>query len=632
MKFVDPIQTQAHRTASALLLLGGFSFAGISASCSSNSPRDYIADAPRSEIGSREASYAVATTPADLKRLIAEDLEVKNANGVYSGLEAFVGENVSRGTAKRAHLIWESIHPTTMLQYGQGRSVMTGVKQLGDLLANEGAAEMETAFESLRQGDFQEVQRLHDEPMGIFHSSTAALSREVRPYAMLADGVLSYRDVAANSEASEGDVQVALDKLAAAQTELAKIGETKGMFLADAAAAQALERAGQIDAAAEYWMRIADSDEFLAQPEVMRQLVAARIKTYGVRMKERLIVEVESERRAELRARDAEHTAKVGQLQAKHESFDAWAREGFSNTARRMAEMSAEDESQKARLASLAQTAETRDEELGRATDALAVRLGTIAGRTDSLETRAAALGDETAALGEQTAALGEKTEALEREDGTIALRVDREVAQLRGDLDEAVSSLRTDQVGLVARADALEKRATKLAQSTATNATDLAEVKQRAEGLRAEAAALRNQADSLAQETGSLRGETNALRGSVQQNARSSQNLAANLASRDAELAQSLKDLADYHAAVDELTAGISLDAMDAALESTAIDTAVDSTPIEEEPVIGLTLPSPSPAAGVMSLPAYLAVHSVQDVFGVDGQMQQLTAFFMPE
>ncbi len=618
MKFVDPIQNQ--RASSALVLLGALSLGVIAPGCASNSPRDYIEDAPRSEVGSREASYAVATTPEDLKRLIAEDLEEKNANGVYSGLEAFVGENVTRGTAKRAHLIWESIRPTTMLQYGQGRSVMTGVKQLGDLLGNEGEQEMETAFESLRQGDFEEVQRLHDEPMGIFHSSTAALSREVRPYAMLADGVLSYRDIAASPDASGADVQGALDKLAAAQTELAKIGETKGMFLADAAAAQALERAGQIDAAAEYWMRIADSDEFLAQPEVMRQLVAARIKTYGVRMKERLIVEVESERRAELRARDAEHTAQVGKLQAKHESFDAWAREGFSNSARRMAELSSEDDSQKARLASLAQAAEARDSELGRATDALALRLGTVADRAGSLETR-------TGSLETRADALTETTEALAEESGAIGLRVDREVAQLRGSLDEAVSSLRTDQAGLVSRADMLERRATELAQSTATNATDLASVKEEAASLRQEAAALRSQASSLSQETGALRGEsaslsreTAALRGSIDENARTGQTLAASIASHDAELAQSLKDLADYHAAVDELTANVSLDAMDAALESTMV---------EDEPLIGK---AESARGGVMSLPAYLAVHSVQDVFGVEGQMQQLTAFFMPE
>lgn len=558
MKFADPIQNQ--RAAAALALLGTLGLGVITPGCASNSPRDYIVDAPRSEVGSREASYAVATTPADLKRLVAEDLELKNANGVYSGLEAFVGENVTRGTAKRAHLIWESVRPTTMLQYGQGRGVMTGVKQLGDLLGNEGAKEMETAFESLRQGDFEEVQRLHDEPMGIFHSSTAALSREVRPYAMLADGVLSYRDIAASADASGADVQAALDKLSAAQTELAKIGETKGMFLADAAAAQALERAGQIDAAAEYWMRIADSDEFLAQPEVMRQLVAARIKTYGVRMKERLIVEVEGERRAELRARDAEHTAQVSGLQAKHQSFDAWAREGFANSARRMAELSSEDDAQKARLASLAQTAEARDGELGRATDALALRLGTVANRTTGLETR-------TDALAETADALVETTEALSEKDGAIELRVDREVAQLRGNLDEAVSTLRADQAGLAR--------------------------------------------------------DTDSLRGAVDENARTGEALAASLASHDADLAQSLKDLADYHAAVEELTANVSLDAMDAALESTVL---------EDEPVIGDAVTAPPARGGVMSLPAYLAVHSVQDVFGVDGKMDQLTAFFMPE
>ncbi|WP_145196015.1 hypothetical protein [Planctomycetes bacterium Poly30] len=627
MKFADPKRSLCRHSAPNLLRvgllgLGALTFAGFSASCASNSPREYMeGDAPRSEVGSREASYAVATTPADLKRVIAEDLEEKNADRVYSGLEAFVGENVSRGTAKRAHLIWESVKPTTMLQYGQGRSVMTGVKQLGDLLANEGEKEMQTAFESLRQGDFEEVQRLHDEPMGIFHPSTAAMSREVRPYALLADGVLSYRDVAASADPSEADVQVALDKLSLAQSELAKIGETKGMFLADAAAAQALERAGQIDAAAEYWMRIADSDEFTAQPDVMRNLVAARIKTYGVRMKERLIVEVEAERRAELRARDAQYSAQVEKLEEKHQSFDSWARQGFASTARRMAELSREDDQQKAGLASLAATAQERDAELGRAQDSLAVRLG--------------ALGDRTSGIEGRTSGLEERTDELGERDDAIALRMDLEVARLRGNLDEAVAGLRSDQAGLTARADALERRAAELTSSTAANATDIDAVKREATGLREEAAALRTQAATLAS-------ETSELRAGMDKNRQSSQQLAAEIAGRDAELAQSLKDLASYQAAVEELTANTALEAMapltaeattteptdsgDSAGSTEAVESTEGTLPADSVPA------STESRGGVMSLPAYLAIHSVQDVFGVDGQMQQLTAFFMPE
>lgn len=603
MKFADPTRTVRSDSALLLLLgLGALSFAAISAGCASNSPHEYLqGDGPRSEVGLRAASYAVATTPADLKRVIAEDLEAGNADAVYGGLEAFVGENVSRGTAKRAHLIWESIKPTTMLQYGQGRSIMTGVKQLGDLLANEGAKEMKTAFESLRQGDFEEVQRLHDEPMGIFHPSTAAMSREVRPYAMLASGVLAYRDVAASADPSEADVQGALDKLSAAQSELAKIGETKGMFLADAAAAQALERAGQIDAAAEYWMRIADSDEFASQPDVMRNLVAARIKTYGVRMKERLIIEVEAERRAELRARDAQYSAEVQKLEEKHKSFDSWARQGFATTARRMAELSREDDQQKVQLASLAATAEERDAQLGLAQDSLAVRLG---------------------ALDERALGLEERTDELGDQDEAILRRVDEEVAQLRGNLDEAVAGLRTDQIGLTARADELERRATELTTSTAANATDIEAVKQEASSLRLEAAALRAEAKNLASETSDLRV-------GVEGNSRASEQLRADLAARDAELAMSLTDLANYQAAVEELTASTALDAM-AQLPG---DAEVAGSPEAEGEEPGAdSAKAPKAARGVMSLPAYLAIHSVQDVFGVDGELQQLTAFFMPE
>ncbi|MFT5734649.1 MAG: hypothetical protein ACJAZN_003129 [Planctomycetota bacterium] len=607
MKFAD--STRSLRPDSALVLMGALSLAAFSTGCTANSPRDYLEDAQRNEIGTRDGSYAVATSPEDLKRLIAEDLESQNAAAVYEGLEAFIGENISRGTAKRADLIWQSIKPTTMLQYGKGRSVMTGVKQLGEVLHAEGAREMETAFESLRQGDFQEVQRLRDQPMGIFHPDTAALSRDVRPYALLADGVLSYRDVAASSDPTGAEVQMALDKLSAAQSELAKIGETRGMFLADAAAAQALERAGQIDAAAEYWMRIADSKEFLSQPDVMRNLVAARIKTYGVRMKERLIVEVEAERRAELRARDAQYSAQVEQLEEKHQSFDSWARQGFASSARRLAELSQEDDQHKVRLASMASTAEERDAQLGRAQDALAVRLGALDERAGGLEGR-------TDELTERTAELGDEGDA-------ILQRVDREVALLRGNLEEAVSSLRTDQAGLTARAEALERRASELSNSVGTNATNIDSVQKEAAGLRAQALELRGEAADLASETSSLRA-------GMEGNQRASQQLASDITLRDADLAQSLRDLANYQAAVEELTANAALNVIAPSLDEMASPElpAAGAEAVELEPAGG----SSSDRGSFMALPAYLAVHSMPDVFGVDGQMEQLTAFIMPE
>ncbi|MEM8709888.1 MAG: hypothetical protein AAGG01_02970, partial [Planctomycetota bacterium] len=516
------------RSSNAGLALSLLTILPLSA-CAANAPGDYMEGTTRSSaIGSRDGSYAVATSPDELRRLVAEDLEAQSAERVYSGLEAFVGENISRQTATRAHLIWEVVRPTTMLQYGQGRSVMTGVKQLGDLLANEGEKEMQTAFETLRQGDFEAVERLRDEPMGVFHPSTAAMSREVRPYALLADGVLSYRDVAASQGATEAELDAALTKLSLAQSELAKIGETKGMFLADAAAAQALERAGQIDAAAEYWMRIADSDEFLAQPEVMRHLVAARIKTYGVRMKERLIVEVEEERRAELRARDAQYSAQVSKLSDKHRSFDAWARQGFQSAAKRMTDLSREDEGMRAQLAALASTAEERDAELGRAADALAVRLSVVDDRTNELSADA-----ETAA---------ERASDLESKLDTERIRVDREVAQMRGHLDQAVASLRTDQAGLAARAAKLEARATELGLASGANAEEIAALSTQAAQLRQQAARLQANADG-----------SEAARSEIVSMVQRS----------DAELAQALQDLASYHAAVDELTATTSLEAL---------------------------------------------------------------------
>ena len=262
------------------------------------------------------------------------------------------------------------------------------------------------------------------------------------------------------------------------------------------------------------------------------------------------------------------------------------------------------DESQNVRLASLAETAEARDSELGRAADALALRLETMIDRTGGLETKTGLLMEKADALEAETESLGEEQEA-------IGERVDQEVRSMRTRLDEAVAAFRTDQAGLVSRADALERRADELTEKTAANATDLAGVKETATGLRKEASALRIQAAKLAQETGSLRG-------SVEKNTATGESLAASLARQDSELAQSLKDLADYQAAVDELTGNVSLDAMSAAFDAAPLK---DETPADD-----------GSAGSFMSVPAYLAVHSVPDVFGVDGKMDQLSAYYIPQ
>ncbi len=328
-------------------------------------------EVPSSAIGTHDSAYALATTGDELARLVAIDLEVGSTDQIFSGLEAFVSENVTRGTTTRANLIWAACDPPSRLQFGRGRRVMTAVKELGNVLANASDREIQSAFEAIRRGDFDEVQRLRDEPLGVLHPATAALSSEVRPYALLADGMLAYRDLSRETAPSGAEVEAVLESLAAAQVALAQVGENRGVFVADAAAAQSLERAGQIDAATEYWLRAADSAEFANQPPAVRNLVAARLKSHSARLKERLILEVEQERRAELRAMDADYGLRLERVREQHSELDAWARDGFDAVSARLASLGQADRGLGERIDRAAAEVDERQTRLERRADEL---------------------------------------------------------------------------------------------------------------------------------------------------------------------------------------------------------------------------------------------------------------------
>lgn len=551
-------------SAAGLVLLLGASLAA----CSATRPDQFERLSPREVNAGRNGEYGAASTPDDLKRLLSEDLEAGMPGRALGGLEAFVGDSIQAETVTRGRLIWDAVRPVTMLQFNGGRAQMTAAKALEKMIAGKAEAEMKSAFNSLRTGDFDRVERLRNNPMGIFHPSTAAMSAEVRPYAALADGVLQYRELATATDPSEAQLQSVLAKLQEAQSALATVGDGEAAFLADSAAAQSLERAGQIDAAAEYWMRIADSDQFASQPPLMRNLVAARVKTYRVRLRESVILEVEDERRAELREQSRSYEAKVDGLEEKHDGFADWARSGLGAARVQLASLQAEDTAQAAAIARMSEESATRDEELKGAADRLAGVVG-------ALDVR---FGETADAFEDQLLALSQLTEAQQ---------------QLLAQIEGMTESQRTKIEGLVALSKEQRERQYELNQTTA-------EQREQLERLAAAAAARDAAIAKVKEDVQGVDGRLDA-------------------ADADAEVRQRaiLADLAEYRASVAELGESMavdraeSADAAAAGADRSADEMGEDSAGAEVE------------GAPKTQLPARLSFDAFPDIFGAIANAQ---------
>lgn len=453
----------------ASLALGLVPF-GFLAACSSPHPMEWEGAPPRSDVGSRAGSYAIAQSAPALEQLLAEDLQAGAAARALDGLEAFVADNVRAETTARAWLIWSEVKPVTMLQFGGARGQMTAAKSLEDMLQRQATDETRASIDSLRSGDLERVRKLRDHPMGIFHGDTAALSNEIRPYAKLADGVLRYQDLAASGTATDAELAEVLAVLNEAQTGLSQFGDAEASLLADAAAAQSLERSGQLDAAAEYWMRVANSPSFDRQPELTRNLVAARVKTHSVRLKERLFLEVEEAHRAELRAMSDQHEAQVQSLERNHTDFADWARAGLGDAQARLASLAAEDVSLREELSRAARSAAERDaqlrlvaEGLDETVTGLDARVAALAGVTDEQRAdldRLAAMDLEQRAKIEALSALSEaqREEVYRLNGASDAQRADlerlREAAQLRQEALEDLGERVDDTATGVARVE----------------------------------------------------------------------------------------------------------------------------------------------------------------------------------
>ncbi len=553
----------ASASAAGLLLLLGASLT----SCSSTGPGEFEAEPQREVNAGRNGAYGAASTPDDLKRLLSEDLEAGFPDRALSGLEAFAGDNVQAQTVTRGRLVWEAVRPVTMLQFNGGRAQMTAAKALEKMLVGKAEAEMKSAFNSLRTGDFDQVKRLRDNPMGIFHPSTAAMSAEVRPYAALADGVLQYRELATTSDPSEAQLQGVLAKLQEAQSALATIGDGEAAFLADSAAAQSLERAGQIDAAAEFWMRIADSDQFASQPPLMRNLVAARIKSYRVRLRESVILEVEDDRRAELRAQSERYESKVDGLEEKHDGFADWARSGLGAARAQLASLQAEDATQAAAIARMSKESTARDEELKGAAE----RLAGVVGALDVRFTENADV------FQERLMALSQLTE---------------EQQQLLAQIEGMTDAQREKIEGLVALTKEQRERQYELNQTTTAQRAQL-------EAL-AEAAQARDAAIAKVKE------DVQGVDGRID---------SAN-ADADARQRAILSDLAEYRASVDELSAAATVDELEAL-------GALADGPEEPTEEGGAAATDGVESAPKAQLPARLSFDAFPDIFGAIANAQ---------
>lgn len=502
------MQPRSARLALALLPLG------LLAACASGRhPTEGQGSAPRTAVGSRAGSYAMAKTAPDLERLLAEDLEAGAPRRALDGLEAFVADNVRDETTARAWLVWSEVKPVTMFQFGGGRAEMTAARSLEDMLERGAQEEVRAGVESLRRGDLERVRQLRDDPMGLFNADTAAMSAEIRPYAMLADGLLRYSDLSTRDDVSESELAATLGVLNAAQSQLAQLGDGEATLLADAAAAQSLERAGQLDAAAEYWMRVAASPGFERQPELMRNLVAARVKTHSVRLKERLFLEVRDEHRAELRAMAENHDAAVERIEKEHGAFADWAREGLGATRTRLASLAKEDASLRGELEQAARASAERHAEVK---------------------------------------VLAEELVGLDREVQALAGITDEQ----RADLERLAALDREQRAKIDALTALSESQREEVYRLNSTTDAQRAEL----ESLR-EAAELRQRVlDVLGQRVDEADANVSRVERAVGDVGAEAD---ARAAANEAELAQARADLAAYREAFDELSAQNSLDAM---------------------------------------------------------------------
>ena len=268
--------------------------------------------------------YEHLTSHDELQHLVEKDLEQGRGEAAYHGLESFTRQCILDNHATRGNLTLRDAKPVTLFMFSEEREFVGPVEQLQKMLASQAARELDQAYEAIRLGDSDALHAMRTDPLGLLHPDTIALDANLRPHATLVNAMLAYSDLGA-SPSSEA-VETLLQDLADTRHLLANSDRPEGLFLADIAMAQTFEQSQRPDEAAEVWLRVSESEFFPDAPPAMRNAIAARIVNYSERLANALAVQLEEERREELRAMHDSYEVKLNQLRGKHQDLDVWVR------------------------------------------------------------------------------------------------------------------------------------------------------------------------------------------------------------------------------------------------------------------------------------------------------------------
>ena len=325
-----------------------------------------------------QTPYGALATPGGLRLQFDQDFERFGAAAAMQGIEQFVLTHIDAKQATWASLVYEDLELVTRLQLEGAGAYVRDATEYGKLLQRAANKEMEDAYTAAEVGDWNALRKLRDPAKSAFHPETVALSPTMKPHSALLEALMAFEESADAPQDSAG-MESMLERLAAARDRLAYSRHPRAQFLAGLATARALESAGRIEEAGEYWLMLMDSEDFEGAPPALKQSIAVRTATYTRMLNDRLAVAQEGERRAEIQRLHQRYEQQLGRVSAKVSNYEALVR---SNQAAVQAELRALYETdQRFRRdidALMTQRGETR-------TDAVldSVARGAISGATD---------------------------------------------------------------------------------------------------------------------------------------------------------------------------------------------------------------------------------------------------------
>ncbi len=253
------------------------------------------------------AAYENAAASEELAALLQADLAEHRVADAYQGLKAFTTHNLEARHASRAHSIFEGARPVVLFQFHGGATHVSAVKQLGELLRSEAETEVSDLYDRFDARDLESLRRLSSDPLGVLHPDTVRLSADLAPHAAFFRGYLAYEDLGARGMLSKSDAEEIAGLMQRAGEVFARTGQDERLFLTYLVSAQALELAGDRDAAIERWKAALDSEFWPHADADVRAAIAARISSYRERLRQEVEAEVAEERREEIRKLEEEY-------------------------------------------------------------------------------------------------------------------------------------------------------------------------------------------------------------------------------------------------------------------------------------------------------------------------------------